>query len=150
MLFHSSWLMRAIYMCLFCKGTQLSSQRTEFLQVARMSGTGAQLYTALSNKHPSEGQMLKGFRLFYDHIPFIHTSHIFANDTFLDVFEGASRVHIVDYGILYGLQWPCLISRLARRPGGPPHLRITGMVTATHIKFLWCSSLKVQDAHFGP
>jgi len=95
--------------------------------VARMSGTGAQLYTALSRERPSEAQMLKGFRLFYGHVPFIHIAHIFANDTILQAFEGASRVHIVDYGILYGQQWPCLLSKLARRPGGPPHVRITGI-----------------------
>ena len=39
----------------------------------------------------------------------------------------ASQLHIVDYGILYGLQWPGLISALAEREGGPPSLRITGI-----------------------
>jgi hypothetical protein len=100
-----------------------------------MSGTGAQLYTALSRERPSEAQMLKGFRLFYGHVPFIHIAHIFANDTILQAFEGALRVHIVDYGILYGQQWPCLLSKLARRPGGPPHVRITGTIS-------YCNMLK--------
>ena len=110
-------------------------ENTLYLQVARMSGTGAQLYTALSRKRPSEAQMLKGFRLFYGHVPFIHTAHIFANDTILQAFEGAPRVHIVDYGILYGQQWPCLLSKLAQRPGGPPHVRMTGTIS-------YCNMLK--------
>ena len=36
-------------------------------------------------------------------------------------------MHIVDFGILYGFQWPSLIQSLASRPGGPPMLRITGI-----------------------
>ena len=102
-----------------------------------MSGTGAQLYTALSNQRPTAAQMLKGFRLFYEDVPLIQTAHNFANDTILEAFVGASRVHIVDYGISYGLQWPCLINRLSQRPGGPPHLRITGTVSAIKVDVFW-------------
>ncbi|CAI0539844.1 unnamed protein product [Linum tenue] len=41
--------------------------------------------------------------------------------------EKATRLHIIDFGILYGFQWPCLIQRLSERPDGPPKLRITGI-----------------------
>lgn len=102
-----------------------------------MSDTGAQLYTTLSNQRPTAAQMLKCFRLFYEYVPLIQTTHNFANDTILEAFVGASRVHIVDYGILYGLQWPCLINRLSQRPGGPPHLRITGTVSAIKVDVFW-------------
>ncbi len=33
-------------------------------QVAKMSGTGGQLYTALSNNRPSAAEMLKAYHLF--------------------------------------------------------------------------------------
>ncbi|KAJ9180710.1 hypothetical protein P3X46_008923 [Hevea brasiliensis] len=36
-------------------------------------------------------------------------------------------LHIIDFGILYGFQWPTLIQRLSWRPGGPPNVRITGI-----------------------
>lgn len=45
----------------------------------------------------------------------------------MNVSEKATRLHIIDFGILYGFQWPCLIERLSSRPGGPPKLRITGI-----------------------
>ncbi|KAJ0798925.1 putative transcription factor GRAS family [Helianthus annuus] len=37
------------------------------------------------------------------------------------------RSCIIDFGIIYGFQWPCFIQRLSKRPGGPPELRITGI-----------------------
>ncbi|CBI31660.3 unnamed protein product, partial [Vitis vinifera] len=39
----------------------------------------------------------------------------------------AARLHIIDFGIFYGFQWPSFIQRLSSRPGGPPKLRITGI-----------------------
>ncbi|MCO5582377.1 hypothetical protein L7F22_036271 [Adiantum nelumboides] len=53
--------------------------------------------------------------------------HYFANQNILKAAEGASRLHILDYGFFYGMQWPCLINALADRKGGPPLLVITGI-----------------------
>ena len=33
----------------------------------------------------------------------------------------------MDFGILYGFQWPSLIQQLSNRPNGPPRLKITGI-----------------------
>jgi hypothetical protein len=90
-----------------------------------MSGTGAQLYMAITSNSPSSATMMKAHRLFVDYSPYIKVSHFFATKTILDAFEGAERVHLVDYGVLFGAQWPCLIQRLSQRREGPPHLRIT-------------------------
>lgn len=90
-----------------------------------MSGTGAQLYMAITSNTPSSATMLKAHRLFVDYSPFVKVSHFFSTKTVLDAFEGAERAHLIDYGVAYGAQWPCLIQRLSQRPGGPPHLRIT-------------------------
>jgi len=98
-----------------------------FVQVARMSGTGGQLYSALSNNRPSEAEMLKAQILYCECCPFTQVPHTYANYAIMKAFKGAQRVHIIDYGILYGVQWPCLLHQLSQREGGPPHLRITGM-----------------------
>lgn len=90
-----------------------------------MSGTGPQLYMAITSNTPSTATMLKAHRLFVDYSPYIKVTHFFSTKTILDAFEGADRVHLVDYGVAYGAQWPCLIQRLSQRKGGPPHLRIT-------------------------
>jgi hypothetical protein len=59
--------------------------------------------------------------------PFRKLSNFFSNITIKKIAENATRVHIVDFGIMYGFQWPSLIQRLSSRPGGPPKLRITGI-----------------------
>lgn len=95
-------------------------------QVAKLSGTGEQIYTVITNNHPSAATILKAFRQYVDHCPYIKITHFFLAKTTLDAFEGASHVHVIHYGILYGVEWPSLIQHLSLRPGGPPHFRMTG------------------------
>ncbi|EFJ08135.1 GRAS family protein [Selaginella moellendorffii] len=95
--------------------------------VARITGTGTLLYSALSSNKPAFHEMLKAYRLFTRYSPNVRISHYVCNQTILDATVGAGRVHIVDYGILYGFMWPCLIKAFSEREGGPPHLRITGI-----------------------
>ncbi|KAI9196966.1 hypothetical protein LWI28_028588 [Acer negundo] len=94
---------------------------------ARLNGTGAQIYTALSSKKTSAADMLKAFQVYMEACPFKKIGMIFANHTFLELAEKATTLHIIDFGILYGFQWPALICHLSKRQGGPPKLRITGI-----------------------
>ncbi|KAL3684217.1 hypothetical protein R1sor_002239 [Riccia sorocarpa] len=95
--------------------------------VARLSGTGGRLYAASISNTPSAIDMLKAYMLFVQCIPLPKIAHYHANKTIYDAVKGDAAVHIVDFGILYGVQWPCLIQGLAKRAGGPPRLRITGI-----------------------
>lgn len=45
----------------------------------------------------------------------------------LDAFEGATRVHVINYGMMFGIEFPSLIQHLSMRPGGAPHFRLTGI-----------------------
>uniref|UniRef100_A0A5B7AQH3 Putative scarecrow-like protein 14 n=1 Tax=Davidia involucrata TaxID=16924 RepID=A0A5B7AQH3_DAVIN len=94
---------------------------------ARMAGTGSQIYKGLASKRPSAANMLKAYQLYISASPFKKISIFFANLKILELAEKATKLHIVDFGILYGFQWPILIQRLSIRPGGPPKLRITGI-----------------------
>ncbi|GLJ04663.1 hypothetical protein SUGI_0000870 [Cryptomeria japonica] len=94
---------------------------------ARLSGTGGRLYTIVSSNRPSAAEILKAYHLYLAATPFKKISHFLSNQTILRLAENATRLHIVDFGVLYGFQWPCLIQNLANRPGGPPKLRITGI-----------------------
>jgi len=49
----------------------------------------------------------------------------FANQTIRRAAAGSPRLHVVDYGLHLGLQWPGLLRRLAARDGGPPEVIIT-------------------------
>jgi hypothetical protein len=95
--------------------------------VAKMSGTGAQLYTSLENNNPSTGTTLRAYRSIVMDVPYMKFGIQFCTTQILDAFKGATHVHVIDYGILYGLHLPCLIQELGKRPEGPPHLRITGI-----------------------
>ncbi|KAK3232138.1 hypothetical protein Dsin_004019 [Dipteronia sinensis] len=94
---------------------------------ARLAGSGTQIYTSLITQRTSAGNFLKAHHLFLAACPFKKLSNFFSNKTIMNLSEKATTLHIVDFGIMYGFQWPCLIQRLSSRPGGPPKLRITGI-----------------------
>lgn len=64
---------------------------------------------------------------FYEACPYLKFAHFTANQAILEAFHGCDSVHVVDFSLMQGLQWPALIQALALRPGGPPFLRITGI-----------------------
>ncbi|KAI0491802.1 hypothetical protein KFK09_026063 [Dendrobium nobile] len=64
---------------------------------------------------------------FYEACPNLKFAHFTANQAILEAFNGSDRVHLIDLGLMHGLQWPALIQALALRPGGPPALRLTGI-----------------------
>ncbi|XP_039129261.1 scarecrow-like protein 9 [Dioscorea cayenensis subsp. rotundata] len=97
---------------------------------ARLAGTGSQIYRSLIAKKTTASDILKAYQLYLAACPFKRISHFFSNQTILNVSEKASRIHIIDFGIYFGFQWPCLIQRLSYRAGGPPNLRITGIDVA--------------------
>ncbi|KAK1377545.1 Scarecrow-like protein 9 [Heracleum sosnowskyi] len=50
-----------------------------------------------------------------------------ANFTIRTKAKDNMRIHIIDFGILYGFQWPTFMQRILDRKCGPPSLRITGI-----------------------
>nr|BAJ94000.1 predicted protein [Hordeum vulgare subsp. vulgare] len=94
---------------------------------ARLAGTGSQQYHRLVAKRTTASDMLKAYHLYFAACPFKRLSHFLSNQTILSMTKNASKVHIIDFGTYFGLQWPCLIRRLSKREGGPPILRITGI-----------------------
>ncbi|OIW02669.1 hypothetical protein TanjilG_29445 [Lupinus angustifolius] len=64
---------------------------------------------------------------FYESCPYLKFAHFTANQAILDAFSAATTVHVIDFGINQGLQWPALMQALALRPGGPPAFRLTGI-----------------------
>lgn len=94
---------------------------------ARIAGTGSQIYKALVNKRTSAADFLKAYHLYLASCPFKKISTFASNKTIIIKSKNAMRVHVIDFGILYGFQWPTFIQRIARREGGPPKIRITGV-----------------------
>ncbi|XP_059669710.1 scarecrow-like protein 18 [Cornus florida] len=58
--------------------------------------------------------------------PFIRFSHLTANQAILEAIDqGQQAIHIIDFDIMHGVQWPPLMQAMAERHP-PPTLRITG------------------------
>lgn len=93
---------------------------------ARLAGTRLSMHPIVSNG-TSAADILKAYKVYIAACPFKRMSNFFANRTTKKLAQKAPRLHIIDFGILYGFQWPCLIQRLSERPGGAPKLRITGI-----------------------
>ncbi|XP_074295072.1 scarecrow-like protein 30 [Silene latifolia] len=94
---------------------------------ARIAGTGSTFSTDIIDTRISSFEFLKAYRVFVTAIPYQRMTFFLANRTILKWVETAKKIHIIDFGILLGLQWPCLIQALSKRSGGPPELRITGI-----------------------
>ncbi|KAJ3688202.1 hypothetical protein LUZ61_017366 [Rhynchospora tenuis] len=94
---------------------------------ARLAGTGSQVYRQLMARRTTATDYLKAYRLYLTACPFKRATFYFSNKTILNSTKGALRIHIIDFGVYFGFQWPSLIEHLAKRPGPTPMLRITGI-----------------------
>ncbi|KAF8407623.1 hypothetical protein HHK36_006756 [Tetracentron sinense] len=64
---------------------------------------------------------------FYETCPYLKFAHFTANQAILEAFAGKNQVHVIDFSMKQGMQWPALMQALALRPGGPPSFRLTGI-----------------------
>ncbi|XP_062084985.1 scarecrow-like protein 11 [Humulus lupulus] len=94
---------------------------------ARLTGKKVASYSALISSEMSFADILKAYQVYITACPFYRMTFSFANQTIKKLAKNVKNVHIIDFGILYGFQWPELIQRLSQTPGGPPKLRITGI-----------------------
>ncbi|CAI5507386.1 unnamed protein product [Closterium sp. Naga37s-1] len=71
--------------------------------------------------------LLESFQVLVNATPFLTFGQVAANSAILEALADEPRVHIIDFGIGHALQWPALLQALGARPGGPPHVRVTGI-----------------------
>lgn len=95
--------------------------------VARLASSGSSIYKILKCKEPASSDLLSYMHLLYEACPYFKFGYLSANGAIAEAFKGEDRVHIIDFMIAQGTQWVTLIRALAEMPGGPPHVRITGI-----------------------
>ncbi|TKY67364.1 Scarecrow protein 14 [Spatholobus suberectus] len=93
---------------------------------ARLAGAQG-MFSFLSSQRSTAAEFLKAHHFFLSATPFKKFTYFSTNKMIVKVAAKAETVHIIDFGILYGFQWPMLIKSLSNREGGPPKLRITGI-----------------------
>ncbi|KAJ1278242.1 hypothetical protein BS78_04G064400, partial [Paspalum vaginatum] len=94
---------------------------------ARLAGTGRQLYQSLVAKRASTSGVIKAYLLAMGICSFLPLHILFSCKTICDAVAGRKKLHVVDYGLREGLQWPAVLRCLASRDGGPPEVRLTGI-----------------------
>ncbi|XP_030465372.1 scarecrow-like protein 4 [Syzygium oleosum] len=68
------------------------------------------------------------YKALNDACPYSKFAHLTANQAILEATEKASKIHIVDFGIVQGVQWAALLQALATRSTGKPdRIRISGI-----------------------
>ncbi|VVB07543.1 unnamed protein product [Arabis nemorensis] len=84
-------------------------------------------YNAITSLKETAADTLKAYRVYLSSTPFVTLMYFFSIKMILEAAKDAAVLHIVDFGILYGFQWPMFIQHLSNRKDGPRKLRITGI-----------------------
>ncbi|XP_018724301.2 scarecrow-like protein 34 [Eucalyptus grandis] len=97
---------------------------------ARLVGSNSRtqdFYSTVVARRTSAADVLKVLHLHISTCPFKKLSIFFANYMILKIAEKATTLHVIDFGIRFGFQWPVLIQKLSSRSEGCCKLRITGI-----------------------
>ncbi|CAI5514207.1 unnamed protein product [Closterium sp. Naga37s-1] len=97
----------------------------------RVQGTGYQHFSTPVRKTPKELDEARAW--FATSTPYPAFGNMAITGMFLDAVSSASHVHLIDFGELLPFHLPTIMELLAARPGGPPHLRVTGLDTTTFV-----------------
>jgi hypothetical protein len=95
--------------------------------VARKEASGTNIYHALRCREPESKDLLSYMQMLYEICPYLKFGYMAANGAIADACKYEDRIHIIDFQIAQGTQWMTLLQALAARPGGAPHVRITGI-----------------------
>ncbi|XP_019087701.1 PREDICTED: scarecrow-like protein 4, partial [Camelina sativa] len=75
-----------------------------------------------------EEDLIISYKTLNDACPYSKFAHLTANQAILEATEDSNKIHIVDFGIVQGIQWPALLQALATRSSGKPtQIRVSGI-----------------------
>ncbi|PKU84360.1 DELLA protein GAI1 [Dendrobium catenatum] len=100
--------------------------------LANLIAPSSPLYSSLSPS-PTPHEEFSAFTSLYLASPYLQFAHFTANQAIIDAFEAEEHwnggsLHVIDFDVSYGFQWPSLIQSLAdkAKKDKPFKLRITG------------------------
>ncbi|KAG8489090.1 hypothetical protein CXB51_017084 [Gossypium anomalum] len=129
----AQWLMDELRQMVSVSGEPIQRLGAYMLEglVARLASSGSSIYKALRCKEPASAELLSYMHILYEVCPYFKFGYMSANGAIAEAMKDEDRVHIIDFQIGQGSQWITLIQAFAARPGGPPHIRITGIDDST-------------------
>ncbi|KAF8023860.1 hypothetical protein BT93_F1139 [Corymbia citriodora subsp. variegata] len=95
--------------------------------VARRKSFRAPVSRVHKCEEPQSRDWLTYMYVLYEICPYLKFGYMAANGAIAEACRNDDRIHIIDFRIAQGTQWVTLLQALAARPGGAPHLRITGI-----------------------
>ncbi|WCJ37416.1 GRAS family transcription factor [Euphorbia peplus] len=129
----AQWLMDELRRMVSVSGEPMQRLGAYMLEglVARLASSGSSIYKALRCKEPESADLLSYMHILYEVCPYFKFGYMSANGAIAEAMKDQNKVHIIDFQIGQGSQWVTLIQAFAARPGGPPHIRITGIDDST-------------------
>ncbi|GAA0146519.1 hypothetical protein Leryth_026975 [Lithospermum erythrorhizon] len=94
---------------------------------AKLLSSGSIIYKKLKCGEPTSLELMSSMGLLYNRCPYIKFAYWSTNVIISEAMENESRIHIIDFCIGQGSQWVFLMQSLAKRLGGAPFIRITGV-----------------------
>jgi GRAS domain family len=121
---------------LMCKIRKYSSPNGDWLQrlahffvnglEARLAGTGSEIYHEMLLRKPKIIDILKAYHAYLVYSPYKRVLIYFTNQTILNnISKHVRKVHIINFGILHGFQWPPFFEHFSNWESTPPKIRIT-------------------------
>ncbi|RDX83109.1 Scarecrow-like transcription factor PAT1, partial [Mucuna pruriens] len=95
--------------------------------VARLENSGSKIYKALKCYQATKVGGISYMHMLHQICLNFKFGYMCANGAIAQAMKGEDKIHIIDFQIGEGSQWLTLIQDFAARPGGPPHIRITGI-----------------------
>lgn len=121
------------------KNVSLNGDSIQRVAAYFADGLAARVFTQRSPfydmimKEPTANEELLAFTELYRASPFYQFAHFTANQAIIEAFEEEEqhnnrKLHVIDFDILYGFQWPSLIQSLSDKAtsSNPISLHITG------------------------
>ncbi|GMH26859.1 hypothetical protein Nepgr_028702 [Nepenthes gracilis] len=109
---------------------------------ARLEYSGYTIYKKLRCEQPTSKELLSYMHILYEICPYYRFAYMSSNVAIQEAMENEGRIHIIDFQIAMGTQWMSFIQSLAKRPCGPPMVRITG-VDDSHSAYARGGSLNI-------
>uniref|UniRef100_A0A2N9FF98 Uncharacterized protein n=1 Tax=Fagus sylvatica TaxID=28930 RepID=A0A2N9FF98_FAGSY len=95
--------------------------------LARKLSKGTDIYRVLKTIKPKSEILLFHMQSLYEICPYLKFCYWAAKGAIAEAMNNEDHIHIIDFKIGQGTQWISLLEKLAARPGGAPHVRITGI-----------------------
>ncbi|KAI3818903.1 hypothetical protein L1987_12724 [Smallanthus sonchifolius] len=126
---HAEALMEALESKVSVTGDPIQRLGTYMLEGlrARQLSSGSLIYKKLRCYEPKPEELTSYMSILYEICPYYKFAYTSANVVIKEAMQYETQVHVIDFLIAQGSQWVQLIEDLAKRPGGPPKLRVTGV-----------------------